>query len=718
MAEPLVSVCMPVYNRADLVVGALRSLLTQTHRNLEILVVDDGSTDETPDVIEGLGEERIRLVRREVNRGNLACRNEAFELCEGDFIAVMDSDDLCHPERIERQVAALREGYELCGSSSVAGPSIHQIEKRWFVSSDGRALAAKSLFGSPFANPSTMMTREFLDRSTYRFDEAFYPAADYHALALAIVGSRARATAVEHPLVFRRLHPKTISSENDVKQQHAAVRTCEAILDSLDISETAPKAAHLKFVRGDKLLPDETALLADFYHDALMVERSALFGSASAAEIFDRFLGGTAAKRSSRTPVADKRIQVSYVVPVYNTQAYLRECVDSIFRQTGFSFEVILVNDGSTDGSGQMCDALTEAHPEIRVVHQENRGLSGARNTGVENAKGNYIFFLDSDDYLAPGGVARLWDLALEKQADVVAGSTHAFDDATGEQKPRFVADADHHYTADIPRHYAKRSFGYPAWNKLIRASLAERLSFVPGLLHEDEIYCVELFSKARTVTVSKTVSYLYRQRGGSITSEVRPANVRDLARVAVLASEKTDLLCFTSSERSAHAAVLEFKSLTPRWKLGQYGQDDRGLELEVEHAIAATEAAATRARIEDDYDRFGPGHFGWSGSAFGTQDGLRNGRGFVVGGTFIPAKVRHLKHLSRADALTVSTLLSGNPLDANWRAEMHYKANHRNMTALRIIAYTLRKNASKDGKRVFPLLTRLGLVVFSAIRR
>lgn len=111
---------------------------------------------------------------------------------------------------------------------------------------------------------------------------------------------------------------------------------------------------------------------------------------------------------------------ITVVIPVYNVEKYLRKCVDSVEKQTYKNFEVILVDDGSTDSSSELCDALAKENDNIRVIHQENRGLGGARNTGIESCNTEYIMFLDSDDYIHPELLKKCMDVLKKNNCDIV----------------------------------------------------------------------------------------------------------------------------------------------------------------------------------------------------------------------------------------------------------------------------------------------------------
>ncbi len=111
---------------------------------------------------------------------------------------------------------------------------------------------------------------------------------------------------------------------------------------------------------------------------------------------------------------------ISVIIPVYNVEKYLAKCIDSVLSQTFLDIEIILVDDGSSDKSPLICDEYSKKYPFISVIHQENRGLGGARNTGIENAKGEYLFFLDSDDFISKNALGCCYTLAKEHSCDMV----------------------------------------------------------------------------------------------------------------------------------------------------------------------------------------------------------------------------------------------------------------------------------------------------------
>ena len=546
MREPLVSVCIPVFNRPAEILRCLKSIQRQTHRNLQILVCDDGSSDETPELVEQIPDSRIELLRNSVNRGNIVCRNEMLDSALGEYIAIMDSDDICLPHRIELQVAALELGFDLS-----SGWCIQQSGRKsqvWAMPRYTSQLLPICLFGSPLPNPSLMISRSFIEKSSFRFNPDHYPAADYFAIFQALYKSGARANVVQYPVIKRHIHEKSISVENANRQKMAAshvrkemlkeyVDPNSKIFEVLDnyIWERRFETEQDKHLMADFLERELPSL--DPQHFATLEAQQYFSGKLNAAKIANRPPQSSKMVRSANFDKIANKCLISVVIPVFNTQKYLAACVDSCISQEGVDLELILVNDGSTDGSGDMCDKLaaerSTSDVKIKVVHRENGGLSAARNTGVAAATGQFLMFLDSDDLLVDGALRHLLKISLDDLSDVVVGSHFVFEDDDPEQTQiRFQAEKRDCFEGNLFEQYCKRNFGHPSWNKLIRTPVAKDILFLPGIYHEDELYGGLLFTRAKRVSTTPVFTYAYRNRQDSITSNVTAKHVMDLSTI------------------------------------------------------------------------------------------------------------------------------------------------------------------------------------------
>ena len=207
---------------------------------------------------------------------------------------------------------------------------------------------------------------------------------------------------------------------------------------------------------------------------------------------------------------------ISIIVPVYGVEDYLTRCVQSVLAQTVSDWELILVDDGSTDRSGEMCDAFCEQDSRISVIHQPNGGLSAARNSGLKRAKGEWIAFLDSDDCLHPQMLARLLDAAQSKGCEIASCRYLPFSDrlpsAEGDGAVTVYA------TEDAMRYLIRNTvFQQVVWNKLYSRRALENLLFPVGKYHEDEFFTWQAFLKAERVAAVDFTGYFYFQRQGSI---------------------------------------------------------------------------------------------------------------------------------------------------------------------------------------------------------
>ncbi len=217
---------------------------------------------------------------------------------------------------------------------------------------------------------------------------------------------------------------------------------------------------------------------------------------------------------------------ISVIVPVYKVEQYLRECVDSILAQSYTDFELILVDDGSPDRCGEICDAYAKQDPRVRVIHQENQGLSGARNSGMDIARGEYITFVDSDDLVSPEYLRILSDTLQETGADISVGLKYVFQDQSlselldGEAVDVPEAVAMSGRDACISIYEGKTEVTINACSKLFRASLLEDLRFPEGRIHEDQAFTPIACYKAEYVASVDYPIYFYRSREDSITQD------------------------------------------------------------------------------------------------------------------------------------------------------------------------------------------------------
>ncbi|MDO5047835.1 MAG: glycosyltransferase family 2 protein [Anaerococcus sp.] len=213
--------------------------------------------------------------------------------------------------------------------------------------------------------------------------------------------------------------------------------------------------------------------------------------------------------------------EISIIIPVYNSEAYLSECVDSVLNQAYENFELILVNDGSTDESGQICDSYSKKDKRVRVIHKENGGVSSARNVGIEKSSGDYIIFIDSDDSIDLDLLDYLKDVADKYNTSMVIHSLGLFNDANEQNEHETLEMLDKRKLVDYMPVFIKRRYINAPRNKLYRRSIIidNNIRFDEGVsMGEDALFNYEYFSTLTDLILIERNFYHYRENEESLT--------------------------------------------------------------------------------------------------------------------------------------------------------------------------------------------------------
>ncbi len=211
---------------------------------------------------------------------------------------------------------------------------------------------------------------------------------------------------------------------------------------------------------------------------------------------------------------------ITVILPVYKVEAYLPRCMDGVLAQTYRNLEILLVDDGSPDRCPAICDGYAAADERVRVIHQENAGLSGARNAGIDAAAGEYLIFIDSDDYVTEDFVERLYQALADTGSDL---SMCKWKYVKGEAVPD-----EEHDTGHVTTYSGREMMGnlyihdgayyVVAWNKLYKRSLFEGLRFPAGRIHEDEATTYKIYDRIEKAAVVDACLYGYFIGNDSIT--------------------------------------------------------------------------------------------------------------------------------------------------------------------------------------------------------
>lgn len=258
---------------------------------------------------------------------------------------------------------------------------------------------------------------------------------------------------------------------------------------------------------------------------------------------------------------------VSLILPVYNTGKHLRRCIASIQAQSYENWEAILVNDGSTDDSGQLCDLLADEDSRIRAVHQKNAGLSAARNTGISRASGEFISFIDSDDLVLPDFIAALLQQFDKDTIDIaVVGiiDRYGSQDRVNTSPLRETLSHEEFFKLTL----LGRAPG-SVCNRLYRRSALDKMRFRVGRYYEDSFFTIDGLGHFREVSVNLEPLYVYIHRERSITTEPFSFSSLDLIKAADLAHR----ICEQSYPQAKKAATF-------RWISARFVVLDRLLQV------------------------------------------------------------------------------------------------------------------------------------------
>ena len=212
----------------------------------------------------------------------------------------------------------------------------------------------------------------------------------------------------------------------------------------------------------------------------------------------------------------------SVIIPVYNVERYLARCLDSVIAQTEADIEIICVNDGSTDGSATILDDYARRDSRIRIVTQPNGGLSAARNSGLEIFNGDWVMFVDSDDWVPSYAVERFLTAAKASGAPVVVSERYAVDDAPAEPDCGVRWVLRRPALAKLVGHRKMQS---SAWNKFYRADLVKDRRFIPGIYFEDWPFVTELFGDIDSFALVREPLYVYCTNGDAASIVRSPFN-------------------------------------------------------------------------------------------------------------------------------------------------------------------------------------------------
>ncbi len=584
-----VSVIIPIYNAELYLRECLNSVVCQTLRDIEIICVDDGSTDNSMIIQREYAkhDDRIFILQQE-NSGAGNARNAGIGVASGEYVAFMDADDY-YPENttLEKLFCAAKEHHALiCGgsfSTLCADGSIktrYDPEMYWGYTFSYDGETAYTDYQFDYGYHRFIYDREFLlDNELFfppyrRFqDPPFFVRAMITAKSFYAIhditycyresnhyNSSMASRQKVHDWILGFKDVLMMSKDNQLHElYHLTIMRCcvknralldsagdfhdpeidialNGLIDAIDLHFLDPetsvdinsdqKVSYIRErIKNDSPMP--------YSHSNLKLRRQA------DKEIPEYVHMNRQYTQSEIAP------RISVIIPVYNVEQYLRECLDSIIHQTFKDIEIICVNDGSTDESLQILEEYRAKDPRITVISQTNRGLSGARNKGMQYAQGDYLYFIDSDDILDTNALDVLIQLATNLDLDGVAFGIEPFYETEKlfQSNPHFVY-YDNAIQAtgvlsglDFMKEMKDQDAFIPHACRAIwrRATLQDNDIFFPeGIIHEDNLFSFLAYMSADRVV--QIPDKFYKRR-------VRPNSIMTVAK-----SHKTVIGYFTSA--------------------------------------------------------------------------------------------------------------------------------------------------------------------------
>ena len=502
-----VTAVIPNYNYARFLPGRVESILNQTYPISELVILDDCSSDDSEKVIRQILEHtkithpdlKINFFQNKLNSGSVFEQwAKAFEKVSSDYLWICEADDLCDRNFLDACMKGFDKNPKVLISYTDSkmiddsGNTLMKSLRSWsgydgydhwkqsYINHGQDELKNYLAINNTIINVSGVVFKrqKNVDYAGFLKSAASLKlAGDWYFYAKILQFGDIAYCAEPHN--FYRLHSGSVSDKTDNMTHY---REITFVQDEI--------ARNIE-------LPEKTKSLIN-HRRVDLISKWDLENKTS-----DFF-----------APL------VSVIVPAYNIEHFLPNCLDSILSGTYDNYEIIVVDDGSSDETGKICNQYEKRFSKIRIIHQENAGLSVARNTGIKAAKGKYLAFIDGDDLVSPNFLLDLANIAELIPADIVECGYLEFSNnppkSSGGQD--LLVKTRREATADLL--VGQENLDIVTWNKLYDRELFKEIKFPANELHEDNLTTYKLFAAAVRIAVIDKELYYYRKRGGSIMAE------------------------------------------------------------------------------------------------------------------------------------------------------------------------------------------------------
>ena len=570
----LISIVVPVYNAEKYLEQCLNSIQNQTYKNFEVILVNDGSMDHSESICMDFVkvDTRFKYFTKE-NGGASSARNFGLDNVTGDYITFIDADDWVDENHLEVLINNIKENNSDMAVSSIKKfDNVSNFEFRVYSKQEKYLLNYNKLNREEFlvilpklihaSNSYKIAVSKLFKKelvTDVRFDESIIYGEDLDFF-FKLYNKVNSISYVDEITYIYRLHDESSSSkfgQLHMEQELAIYKKMYERIEELGL----PTIHYVNTLRN----------LLDYRKDYL--ENRVLFNE------YLEFLEKIEKK------ITYPKDLISIIVPIYNVSPYLHLCLESIEKQTYPHFEVLLINDGSRDNSKDICLEFVERDNRFKYIEQQNAGLSAARNTGILNAKSEFLTFIDGDDLIESNYLEELYYTSLKNDSEIVVGSFKEFNEEDNNYYIHVFDYREEHYKhRELIENIAqieRRGIEFEtSWGILFHRRLFENVLFPVGKNVEDTRTNYKLYMEScKTSYIHKDI-YIYRIRKGSLINTVTENLLTDvlealLERIAVLSltgvdiTEEKEMLKIRLNIRSQQAldAGLENTEIYKRYK-------------------------------------------------------------------------------------------------------------------------------------------------------
>jgi len=564
MSSPKISIIIPVYNVEKYLESCLESVVNQSYKNIEIICVNDCSTDSSLDILNcyAARDNRLSIIDKKQNGGLLSARKSGVDAASGEYLLFLDSDDyiktdLC--QFITDNVAKSKFDIIQFGIE-VEDYSNNSANAQWLKNAlqpENRQLNGEEIIKEAYIGRSyvtSLVGKVFkteLCKKVYSFipDEHCYVGEDiftyfiYSCFAQRYIGIKTEGYYVyRYGLGVENAQTMSLTKFEQYCKMANWVKYAQQFLLQNGTSTTketcCAKMQQRMFEDCCKIYKDRIAkadkdkaaeLLVEYWQQNKITEKVMQDKLGVSMEKFIYQTKVPVFVKTAAAYSAEVKPLVSVIVPVYNVEKYLKECLNSLTNQTLKQIEIVCVNDGSPDNSLGIIEDYAQKDNRITVVSRKNGGLSAARNSGIENAKGKYIYFLDSDDFITENALEKLYTLSEKENLDILYfGVENYFEN---EELKKHDIKEDTYYvrkqyfdiavSGDVlfERFLAEDMFICCVPFQFIRKDflVESGITFKEGMLHEDELFSPQLILEAERTMVIEDKLYMRRIREDSI---------------------------------------------------------------------------------------------------------------------------------------------------------------------------------------------------------